>query len=161
MGIYSLLLFMLIGHVLMVTTIEQSLNSGKQNNCLQPYKVYIAYCSNARYKSCYIMFFYTDDQIIMRLDHLESENKEQKHRIEFLELKVEDYHNGMKQMEEKLKYYVGELENKNCCNTHVEGGSIQTSASPKNTNIQHNADNQHLQKGNKRPARLLPAYIFK
>ncbi len=103
----------------------------------------------------------------MRLDHLESENKEQKHKLEFLELKVEDYHNGMKQMEEKLKHYVEELENKNreklnCCDTFVEGGSFQTtSASPKNTIIQHYADNQHLQKGNKRPARLLPAHILK
>jgi len=96
----------------------------------------------------------------MRLNHLESENKEQNHKLEFLELKVEDCRNGMKQIKEK------ELENKNrehlnCSNTCVEGGSFPTSASPKNTIIQHNVDNQHLPKGNKRPARLLPAYMFK
>ena len=100
----------------------------------------------------YLTFLYIDDRILMRLDYLESENKEQKHKLEFLELKVEDYHNGMKQMEEKLKHCVKEF----------EGGSFQTSPSHKNTIIQHSADNQHLQKGNnKRPARLLPAYIFK
>ena len=120
----------------------------------------MTYCANAGYKGYYSIFIYIDDQII-RLDHFESENKEQKHKLESLELKVEDYHNRMKQMEEKLKYYVEELENKNCCNSYVEGGSVQTSASPKNTIIQHNPDNQHLQKGNKRPARLLPAYILK
>ena len=102
----------------------------------------------------------------MRLNHLESENKEQNHKLEFLELKVEGYRNGMKQMENKFKHYVKEFENKNrehlnCSNTCVEGGSFPTSASPKNTIIQHNVDNQHLPKGNKRPARLLPAYIFK